>query len=118
MKTEQAAMNEINSLKKLDHPNIIQLHEYYMDVNFIYLILERIDGLELKDYIAQTNIEFQKNLRIIFKQLILAVEHCHSHGIIHRNITPDNILIIKRGEKFFLKLIDFSQVFFLSKNQI
>ena len=110
-------MSEINALRKLDHPNIVRLYQYFMDQSFIYIILEKIEGSQLYDHLLGVDEGVRKNFPNIFKQILLAIQHCHSHGVVHRNITPDNILIHKSEAmgkvSYVVKLIDFSQVYFI-----
>ena len=115
---EQKAMNQINALKKLDHPNIIRLYEYFMDNSFIYIILEKVEGKTLLDGLMGEDEGVKKNFPIIFKQLLSAIQHCHSIGIVHRNITADNVLIHKTTDKYIVKLIDFAQVYFVPRSRI
>ena len=116
---EQKAMNEINALKKLDHANIIRLYEYFMDDSFVYIILEKVEGKPLLDELLGLDDGVKKDFPNIFKQLLSAVQHCHSIGIVHRNITADNVLIHKTSDnKNIVKLIDFAQVYFVPRSRV
>lgn len=109
---DKKAMVEINTLKKLDHPNIVKLYEYFMDNMFVYIVLEKIEGETLYSYILNNPEASTNNFPLIFKQILQGVEHCHSQGIIHRNITSDNIIVCKNDSKAcIVKIIDFSQIF-------
>jgi len=102
---------EINILKSIDHPNIIKLHEVFEDKNDYYLIMEECLGGSLFDRIftklsGKKQIS-EKNIALIFKQIIDALNHCHSQGICHRDLKPENILFLNKSDNSPLKLIDF-----------
>lgn len=101
-----AIKEEINILTKLDHPNIVKYYETYIDVNYIYLVMEYIGGGELFDKLTeQENQTFtEEQARIYMKKLFGACAHMHHQGVCHRDIKPENIMLSSDGE---LKIIDF-----------
>lgn len=103
---------EINILKKMDHPNIIKLHEVYEDKRSLYLITEECTGGTLFERIFNTTCRNKKTLSekkiaTLFKQLIEALFYCHALGICHRDIKPENLLFLNKDDNSPLKLIDF-----------
>jgi len=79
----------------LDHPNIVRLHEIIeiADKNTTCLVLEYIEGGELFDYIvANRRLKEPEAIRF-FRQVISAVEYCHSNLVIHRDLKPENLLL-------------------------
>jgi len=90
----------------LDHPNIVKYYETYVDENYIYLVMEYIDGGELFDKIAtQENQVFSEALAAHYmRKLFSALNHMHAQGVVHRDIKPENIMLTSNDE---LKLIDF-----------
>ena len=100
--------NEINILKKVDHPNIIKLHEVYLNNNFVYMIEEYCKGGDLFDYIKMQRYFTEKKAANIMYQLLSAINHLHSMKIVHRDLKPDNIVFIEtKKNEIFIKLIDF-----------
>ena len=104
----QHVMDEVDMLKKVDHPNIVEYFETYENQHFLYLVMELCTGGELFD----KNDVYLKNdqpyteheaAKVIFKCLE-ALQHCHSLGITHRDIKPENIMYGKDGE---IRLVDF-----------
>lgn len=85
--------NEIEALKKLIHPNIVSIYNYFREGNFLFVVLEYCSKGSLKDLIeskvAITKVMFLK----IAKQIIQALEYVHSLNIAHRDIKPANIFI-------------------------
>ena len=109
--SEISLINEINILKRLDHPNIMKIYEYYNTENEIYIISELCEGGELFDKITQEKYFTENSSKIIMKQLFSAIDFCHSNGVIHRDLKPENILLTKKEINsifdFQIKVIDF-----------
>ncbi|CAG9331723.1 unnamed protein product [Blepharisma stoltei] len=94
---------EIDIIKKLDHPNIVKLYDVIEEPSCYHLVMEYCSGGELYDKIsAQGNLDELETKRLI-RQILLAVNHLHFNGIIHRDLKPENFLY----EADQLKLIDF-----------
>ena len=109
--SEISLINEINILKRLDHPNIMKIYEYYNTENEIYIISELCEGGELFDKITQEKYFTENSSKIIMKQLFSAIDFCHSNGVIHRDLKPENILLTK---KEINSIFDFPFSFFIS----
>jgi calcium-dependent protein kinase len=77
----QRFLNEINALKKLDHPNVIKLFEIYEDEDDVYLVQEICKGGELFDYIINQEFLSERQAAVIFQQILLSVMYCHKNGI-------------------------------------
>ena len=95
-KTDLIYLNsEINILHKLDHPNVVKYYETYDDKNFLYLVMEYVKGTDLgAKFLSQPNNKFSEiEAATLLHNLFLAVNHCHSVGVIHRDIKMDNIMI-------------------------
>jgi calcium-dependent protein kinase len=87
--------NEIKILKQLDHPNIVKLYEVYSDSRNIYMITEYLEGGEVFDLILKSK-HFNENIAAkIMKQLLQAINYCHSKKIVHRDLKPENLLLVK-----------------------
>ena len=101
-------MNEIEVLKTVDHPNIIKLFDCYYDRTFYYMVEEYCSGGDLFDYIQREKCFTEKKAKIIFKQLLSAVNHLHKKNIVHRDLKPENIVFVKtKNNDVFIKIIDF-----------
>ncbi len=117
--TEQNIINEIEILRKMDHPNIVKIFEFYNTVEGYYLITEFCEKGELFQVILE-NAPFKefKVAHIMF-QIFSAVNYCHSSNIIHRDLKPENILIhsIDENGNYFIKIIDFGTAKLYAKNK-
>ena len=98
---------EIDILKKLSHPIIIKLYEYFEDEKRVYLVMEKCDGGELFEEIYKRKILTENLAGTICKQLFSAIAYLHENRIAHRDIKPENILLEEREDFFNIKIVDF-----------
>ena len=98
-------MREARSLAKLRHPNIVGVHRAFEENETAYMVLDLIDGHDLFDVIESSTTRLSPvRVNDILLQLLDAIEKVHELGLLHRDISPDNILIEKTGTPV---LIDF-----------
>ena len=96
---------EAKSLARLVHPNIVGVHQVFEDNDTAYMAIDFIDGRDLHDILASTDQAFTPEQVVgLLKKMLSAVEFIHQAGILHRDISPDNILVDKSGNPI---LIDF-----------
>jgi len=112
---------EIDILKKIDHPNIMKIYEYYQDSKNFYIIMELISGKELFDYIVEEENKFSEvEIASIMKQILGAVCYAHNNQIVHRDLKPENILVVKTpaaGSDFLIKVIDWGTAKLFQPNE-
>ena len=106
---EKALINEINILKRLDHPNILKILEFHCTKNKCYIITEFCPEGELYNEIKEGNIFTESQTAYILYQVLSAIRYCHKMRVIHEDIKPENIMIMNRDNNNYLniKLIDF-----------
>ena len=89
---------EIKNLRKLDHPNIIKIMEYFDDAQQIYIIMENADGGELlkvvEDNFKNGRYVNEKWAMEIFKQVLEAICYCHARGVMHKDLKAENIMLL------------------------
>lgn len=104
------AISEVEFLKKLDHPNAVQIIEYFLEPSFLYIIFENVHGNCILQELQKSNrwLKFEHIVEIM-RQILSVVEYCHKQMFAHRAITVDNILLTWREQRPLIKLIDFSQ---------
>ena len=115
--------NEIDILKKMSHPNIVRIYEFYESINCFYLINEFCDKGELYNYINRSTLTEQQ-LAIIFYQVFSGLCYLHENNVLHRDIKPENILISKKEKDlnsdeiyFWIKIIDFGTAKIFEKGE-
>ncbi len=94
---------EARALAKLNHPNIVTVHEFGQVNGMPYFIMEYVDGLNLRQLEQAGKLSPREALQIV-PQICAALQFAHDAGIVHRDIKPDNILLDKLGR---VKIADF-----------
>lgn len=94
---------EISILRRVRHPNIVQLFEVMATKTKIFFVMEYVKGGELFSKVAKGRLK-EDDARKFFQQLISAVGFCHSRGVFHRDLKPENILLDDNGD---VKVSDF-----------
>nr|XP_015829965.2 serine/threonine-protein kinase BRSK1 isoform X1 [Nothobranchius furzeri] len=95
---------EIAILKLIEHPHVLKLYDVYENNKYLYLVLEHVSGGELFDYLVKKGRLTPKEARKFFRQIISALDFCHSHSICHRDLKPENLLL---DEKSNIRIADF-----------
>ena len=96
--------NESRAVAMLSHPNIVNVYDVGLSDTLQYIVMEYIDGITLKDYIDQEGIISWKSTIHFISQVLRALQHAHDRGIVHRDIKPQNIMLLKDGT---IKVTDF-----------
>ena len=106
---EENLMNEVDILRKLDHPNIVKITDFYSLKTEYNIITEYCQEGELFDEIKAQSPFSEAMAAWYLRQILSAVCYCHGMNIIHRDLKPENILIVKRQKNGFhpIKIIDF-----------
>ena len=99
---------EARNMARLSHPNIVTLFEcgFDPDHGLHYLAMEFIDGVNLFDYIGDRGQLQPEEARRILLQVVKALDHAFSHGVVHRDIKPANILLAQVDQHLVIKLTD------------
>lgn len=102
--------NESRAIAMLSHPNTVKVYDVSFGDKIQYIVMEYIDGITLKQYIEQEGvIRWQEAVHFTI-QILLALEHAHQKGIVHRDIKPQNIMLLQNGT---IKVADFGIARFL-----
>jgi len=106
-------MDEIQILKSVRHPNIVQVHKVYENGNKVFIVMELMKGGELFDHIIERGCLVETEAIAIVRKLCDAICYLHKKDILHRDIKPENILLKKPSDINEIRIIDFgmSKVF-------
>ncbi|KAL0673321.1 hypothetical protein Bca4012_001302 [Brassica carinata] len=100
---QSQVQREIRTMKLLNHPNIVQIHEVIGTKTKICIVMEYVAGGQLSDKLCRHKMK-ESDARKLFQQLIDAVDYCHNRGVYHRDLKPQNLLLDSKGN---LKVSDF-----------
>ena len=96
--------NESKAIAVLSHPNIVKVLDVSLGDRLQYIVMEYVEGITLKEYIQQQGkVKIREALYFIM-QILRALQHAHDKGIVHRDIKPQNIILISNGT---IKVTDF-----------
>ena len=95
---------EGEAVAMLSHPNIVQVFDVSASEDANYIVMELIDGISLKQYMEVKGILNWKETLHFATQIAKGLEHAHSRGIVHRDIKPHNVMVLKNGS---VKVMDF-----------
>ena len=96
----------------LSHPNIVSVYDVSTSVMADYIVMELIEGITLKQYMKKKGVLNWKETLHFAMQIAKALEHAHSKGIVHRDIKPHNVMVLKNGS---VKVMDFGIARLISK---
>lgn len=97
-------INEYKAVAMLSHPNIVNIYDVSVRENIKYIVMEFVDGITLKNYMRHREVLNLREIVSYTTQILRALDHAHKKGIIHRDIKPQNIMLLKNGA---IKVMDF-----------
>ena len=113
--TQARFQREALASSELSHPNIVSVLDVGTDHGLPYMVMEYVDGPDLKDYIRENSPLDLREVIQIMDQILSAVALAHKHNVIHRDLKPQNILMDKRGN---IKIADFGIAVALNQSSI
>ncbi len=96
--------NESKAIAVLSHPNIVKVYDVSYGDRLQYIVMEYVEGITLKEYIQQQGVINHREAVFFVMQILRALQHAHDKGIVHRDIKPQNILLLENGA---IKVTDF-----------
>lgn len=101
---KQRFQTESKAISMLNHPNIVKIYDVSLGDNFQYIVMEYIDGITLKEYIEKQGVLSWKEALYFTVQILRALQHAHDKGIVHRDVKPQNMMLLRDGT---IKVTDF-----------
>ncbi len=105
--------NESKAIAMLSHPNIVKIYDVNLSDSVQYIVMEYIDGITLKEYIGQQKVVRWKEAIHFTVQILRALQHAHDNGIVHRDVKPQNVMLLQDGT---IKVMDFGIARFAREN--
>lgn len=106
--------NESKAIAVLSHPNIVKVFDVSFGQSIQYIVMEYIDGITLKQYIEQQGSLRWKDALYFAVQILKGLQHAHDRGIVHRDVKPQNIMVLSDGT---IKVTDFGIARFARSEQ-
>ncbi|XP_018347083.1 PREDICTED: calcium/calmodulin-dependent protein kinase type II alpha chain isoform X12 [Trachymyrmex septentrionalis] len=103
----QKLEREARICRKLQHPNIVRLHDSIQEENFHYLVFDLVTGGELFEDIVAREFYSEADASHCIQQILESVHHCHHNGVVHRDLKPENLLLASKAKGAAVKLADF-----------
>ena len=99
---------EARLASRLSHPNTITVHDYGQHGDFLFLVMELLEGEDLADILARERSVSLERIARIARQVLKSLNEAHQHNIVHRDLKPENIFLTEiSGEQDFVKVVDF-----------
>ena len=96
--------NESKAIYSLNHPNIVKIYDVILTSKNPVIVMEYVDGITLRDYIDKKKVVGVRAAVALSMQLLMALQHAHDNGIVHRDVTPQHIMVLTDGT---IKVMDF-----------
>lgn len=96
--------NESRAISLLNHPNVVKVYDVCFGEDLQYIVMEHVEGITLKEFIERQKVLDWKEALIVSVQILKALSHAHDKGVIHRDIKPQNILLLPNAT---IKVTDF-----------
>jgi serine/threonine protein kinase len=100
---------EVNAVRMLDHPNLVSAADVFVEAGCLFLVMEKVVGQTLTALIHEGPLQARRAL-VIVRQLLDGVGHAHAQGLVHRDLKPDNIMLVDMGGWERAKIVDFGVV--------
>ena len=97
--------NESKAISLLNHPNIVKVYDVSVSENLQYIVMECVEGMTLREYLNERGGKITSRETVHFiGQILRALDHAHRNGVVHRDIKPQNIMLLDNGQ---LRMMDF-----------
>ena len=97
--------NESKAISLLNHPNIVKVYDVSVSEKLQYIVMEYVDGMTLREYLNERGGRLTSRETVHFiSQILKALDHAHRNGVVHRDIKPQNIMLLDNGQ---LRMMDF-----------
>ncbi|XP_076296507.1 calcium/calmodulin-dependent protein kinase II isoform X19 [Lasioglossum baleicum] len=103
----QKLEREARICRKLQHTNIVRLHDSIQEENCHYLVFDLVTGGELFEDIVAREFYSEADASHCIQQILESVQHCHHNGVVHRDLKPENLLLASKAKGAVVKLADF-----------
>lgn len=109
---------EMDILRRVEHPNIIALHEMVEAGNKLYFVMELVTGGELFDRIVEKGSYSEEDAKVLVRKIVSAIDYLHKQNIAHRDLKPENLLVKSVEDDTEVKIADFGLSKIIDKDKM
>jgi serine/threonine protein kinase len=100
---------EANALRMVEHPNLVAAVDVFVEAGCLFLVMERVSGRTLSKVLADGPMQPRRAL-VLARQMLEGLSHAHAHGLVHRDLKPDNVMVVDMGGWERAKIVDWGLV--------
>lgn len=116
--TNDKSLNEVKIMQNIRHSCVVQMHDFILESDSVYLALEYMRGGDLLSRITNKGFLPEQNAKLFFFQMCHAIKYLHSQKITHRDLKPDNILLDSNDDDTLVKISDFGLSKLIQNNSV
>lgn len=117
-RNQRSILLEIDIMRKLKHPNVVDMFEVFESDKYVHLVMEILLGGELFERIKQKGSYSEKDAMMVMKRFLEALDFLHKAGIVHRDLKPENLLLKSTDCDYELKIADFGLACFIEEGEL
>ncbi len=115
--SQNSVLLEIDVLRKMNHPNVIELYEVYESSKYINLLLPYLEGGELFERIKAKGLYKESDAVKVMRSFISALKYLSENQVVHRDLKPENLILATKGDDHDIKIADFGLASFLTEEE-
>lgn len=112
-----AVLLEIDVLRQMSHPNVVELYEVYESSKYIHLLLPYLEGGELFERIKAKGLYKESDASKVMHQFLSALEYLAKRNIVHRDLKPENLILATKGDDHDMRIADFGLACYLTEEE-
>ena len=105
--TREEIINELTLMQRLDHPNLVKIHEYFLTTTSCFIVMDILEGPEMMEALEEHGEYKESDVCAIMKALLDAVSYMHAKNVTHRDLKLENLVLRKRGQLSSVTIVDF-----------
>ena len=114
---KNSVLLEIDVLRNMKHPNVIELYEVYESSKYIHLLLPYLEGGELFERIKAKGLYKESDAVKVMRSFLSALKYLCEKNVVHRDLKPENLILATKGDDHDIRIADFGLASFLTEEE-